>query len=254
MLALPKDKLHKPRVGRTRAKDLTKIVLTNFAAMLVLVERTFQEWKIEQIRQAYEGLERRANVYFASALDAQNPWTAEQKKRHQELNRTNREHDECLFTWAWAHFKKNSTLKPILIDIRKGHGCLDDAEDIVREVRIFRDNLEALENRTPVTIEYLNQAERDTTEQIELIGLRDEDHTGSPLDMRRRAYTAWETDYNRLVRDGRYLGEDVPDIDSLFPKISAEHGATSDPEPVTEPTPTETTSTPSEPSPDGSDT
>ena len=85
-MALPKEKLRKPRVGRARVKDLTTLVLANFEAMLALAEQTFKEAKLTQIQEAYDHLERRSNVFYAAALDAWSPWTAEQKKRHLALN------------------------------------------------------------------------------------------------------------------------------------------------------------------------
>jgi hypothetical protein len=217
---------------------------------LEVAQRTFQEWKFSEVKQLHDGLERKANVYYASALEVRIPWTTEQKKRHRELNKLNRAHDDYLFTWAWAHFQKDDALRPRLIDIRRGHGSRDDAEDVVREVRIFRDNLPILENKTPVTAEYLDQAERDATEQLELLKIKDGgDQTGSPLDLRRRAYTAWEIDYNSLIHEGRYLTGDTPEAASLFPKVSAERSGSNE----TEPASTEPTTTPTEPTADGGD-
>ena len=40
---------------------------------------------------------------------------------------------------------------------------------------------------------------------------------GSPGDLRWRAYTAWEKDYNHLIHTGRYLRYEEPGIEQRFP-------------------------------------
>jgi hypothetical protein len=219
LLALPKQSLRSLRLDRERAQSLTDKVIKEFEPLLVEVHASYKDPKLASILKSYETLDRLSNVYYAAELAAETPWTPEQKKRSKELAIINRANDKYLFKWAWNLFEENPDLLPELISIRAGRGNRDDADDVVREVKLFRDRWEPddLAHNCPVTLERLAQAELDATEQINLLKLTEPDKTGSPGDLRWRAFTAWEKDYNHIIHTGRYLRYEEPGIEQRFP-------------------------------------
>jgi hypothetical protein len=61
---------------------------------------------------------------------------------------------------------------------------------------------------SPITKADLDKAAADATELLQIVDASDEAVTGSPRDLRRRAYTAWRRGYTEIFHPGRYLGMD----------------------------------------------
>jgi hypothetical protein len=242
LMAIAQDALVVPRLDRERAQNLTEHVKKEFKPLLPEVDAGFKGERLTAVLGAYERLVRRSNVYYAAELAAETPWNPTQKKRSKELTAINRANDKYLFKWAWDLFEDNPDLLPELISIRAGRGKRDDAEDVVREVRLFRDRWEPdeLANNCPVALERIDQAERDATEQLELLKLTEPDKTGSPGDLRKRAYTAWLEDYNLVIQTGRYLRYKEPGVEKRFPGAAPERSPSESVAAPEAPAPTET--------------
>lgn len=107
-------------------------------------------------------------------------------------------------------------------DIIKGRGIRDDADDTIRWIALFRQEWSKVAGQTPVTAKRLDKAELDATELLVMLDKMDDERTGSPRDMRRRAYTRWYSSYAEIMSLGRYLLRDDPDVALRFPRIAPE--------------------------------
>lgn len=219
LLKMDGSQLRVPRITRERAFSLTQTLLGNFRSLLPLLSQELSAQRVQERTAQAENLERYAFVLYAADLNAENPLTPAKKKRRYELIEAVRDEDAYLFDWAWPLFRRDPQLLEILIDIRKGRGYRDDAEDVLRLVKLLRDQWVFAKGKTPVTEEYLTQAEKDATEFLKLLDLRDSSKTGSPRDLLQRAYTRWYLTYDELCQLGRYLLRHDPEAAEKFPGV-----------------------------------
>ena len=235
---LPADTVVRANVQRTRAVALTRTLVSNFPQVEVLLDDELSPARAAQRRAQWLRLTDRALAFFAADLARETGGRA-RKDRFTELVELVARHDTYLLGWAWPLFGGDEKLADVLGDIRAGTGHQDSTEDVIRLVAMYRERWDQAEGKTPVTREYLAQAEADATE---MVGLLDSAAGDGRRDLARRAYTAWRNDYHDLVSLARYLLQGSSDLEARFPGIAtasrgASRGSDEVSEPVTEPVP-----------------
>lgn len=221
LLALSEDTLAQPRVDRWAALELSQGVTAAFARYAAAASTEFTPERAASIMEAAGTLVGRARVYEAADDHAESPVSEPERERRVELAKRNRGNDRYLFKWLWALFEGEQELQAQLEDIRHGRGKRDDAQDVLREVELFRQHWARAAGRTPVSVADLEAAEQSAREQLRLLEEQSLEHEGSPLDLRRRAYTHWHQAYDLVIRAGRYLAWQDPDAEKLFPGLHA---------------------------------
>lgn len=224
LLALPSEILVRPRIPRERATQLTTVLRREFLPLLPRLADELTKARVAERKADFEALEPNALIFYAADLAVEVPWTSEQKARRAYLVKKVREHDDTLSGWAVPLFKGDKTLRTLVTDILRGRGIRDDADDTVRWVALFRKEWAHAKGKTPVTLEYLHEAEGEATEMLGILDSAEEETPGSPRDLRRRAYTQWLTTYSEIFQLGRYLLRGDPEAARRFLAISAERG------------------------------
>jgi hypothetical protein len=219
MLEQPERELKTPWVGRERAVELGLTVCREFSALGDLPEQTLLPQVVAAVRAAHGRVSDRAYVFYAADLHAESPWVSADDTRQAQLSALCRSHDDLLFGFLWAMYRNQPEVSAELTAIRKGSGRRDDAEDVLREVELFRTHWAELQGKCPVTTESLAEAEAHANEAIRLLDRGVGSAKGSPRDLKRRAYTLWERDYMHVVRTGRYLAGSDPAAERRFPGI-----------------------------------
>lgn len=223
LAAMDSGKVGPRKVLRNRVLQLTDILLPSFAALDKQLDVELHADRAATRRKQAAGLKTRAWVCFAADLQADEVSANTIKQRRDELATLVTGHDRTLFKWASPLFDSDPTHREILRDIQRGTGRRDDAEDVLRLAKLFRDNWAMAEGKTMITQELLDAAASDATALLDLL----EPGKLSPArDLAMRAYSAWREDYNELVALGRYLSRANADADARFPGIhSAATGA-----------------------------
>jgi hypothetical protein len=224
LLALPSDTLVRPRIPRERATHLTTLLRREFQPLLPRLADELTQPRVAERTADFEALEPNALIFYAADLAVESPWTSEQKGRRALLVKSVHEHDDTLAGWAVPLFKRDKALRALVADIVRGRGIRDDADDTVRWVALFRQEWSKIQGKTPVTLEYLRDAEAEATELLGLLDAGEEETPGSPRDLRRRAYTRWLGSYSEIFHLGRYLLRGDPEAARRFLAISAERG------------------------------
>jgi len=232
LLALPPESLVQPRVMRDRATRLTGILKQEFTPLLSLLPIELAPERAAARKADFDNIETHSLVYYAAELVIEGPWTSDQKARKAELSVKVREYDRYLSRWAVAVFDTHPDAKTVLASILRRHGTRDDADDTIRLGHLFRDHWTDVAGKAPVTTAYIEAAEADATALLQILDAGKEAPTGSPRDMRKRAYTVWHRSYSELFHLGRYLRRDDPDAAARFPAITPERTAVNE-----EPTP-----------------
>ena len=219
LMELNEDDLCLPRVSRERSGDQTEVMVKNFTVKKDQSNETFSPAHAAKLLDYLNNLNNYSWVYYAADLLFENP-KKEEKKRRQELMVECRKHDRYLFKWAYPLFEDDEKLKVVLIDIRKSRNSRDDAEDTIRCSKLYKDNWIFAEGKTPVTLEYIAQAEKDATELLYLMKKLEKKAKDPAKDLRIRAYTVWYKAYTALKHAGRYLCRDEDEAEKLFPGVS----------------------------------
>jgi hypothetical protein len=180
LLAMPTASLVQPRVTRERAARLTTILKHEFAPLLSNLTTELSPERAASRKADFDAVEDHALVYYAAELAVEGPWTSDQKARRTELAIKVREYDRYLSRWAVAVFDSDPDAKKVVASILRGRGTRDDADDTVRLVDLFRKHWDNVAGKTPVTTSYLESAEADATELLQLLDGRNEAPTGSP--------------------------------------------------------------------------
>ncbi|MCG8424919.1 MAG: hypothetical protein MJE77_44110 [Proteobacteria bacterium] len=218
LMALDKSTLVAPRVSRARVVALSQTLVDGYQTIAPMLDDELSKARATERRGQAEGLEERALAFFAADL-AQQESASSEPGRRAELAQHVAECDHYLFKWAWPMFGDDPELATALLDIQRGRGQQDCAEDVLRLVEMFRDHWAQASGQTPVTLEYLDRAEADATR---LVTMLDADDLDGVRDLARRAYSAWYHDYRDIMALGRYLLRDRRGIETMFPGIAAE--------------------------------
>lgn len=163
------------------------------------------------------GLDNRAWVFYAADLIAEDLDSSTSKAERAVLAKAVREHDAKLMTWANPCFGDDPVLAATLRDISRGTGRRDDAEDVVRLVRMFKANWARAEARQKeITKDFLKTASADARKQLAILASQSNDPARKLADS---AYALWQSDYNDLMQLGRYLTWTEDDSTQRFPGI-----------------------------------
>ena len=219
LLALNLESLMSELVSRGRSYELTLILLANIAKLFAAMSSVFTEEYIQKLKTLAEELPDLVMVYYAADLKNENPWSEEQKKRKKELVSKVRGYDKFMFDCLWLLFKDHPELGPTLKDIKKHRGHRDGADDIIRMSEVGKENWDDIVGKSPLTLEYINQAESDANEFVKLLDIADQKSPDSPRQMKRRAYTMWHTAYKELCLAGRFLLRHQEDAKEQFPGV-----------------------------------
>lgn len=119
-------------------------------------ESVFKPDHLAGLRAKAAGLKPDCLTFYGAWLRLQNIGTPN-PGAYKETTDALRAWDARLFPWAWAAFHTHPTLRAILIDIRKGTGPRDDADDVNRLVLLILSNWANL-NSLPFTREELEAA------------------------------------------------------------------------------------------------
>jgi hypothetical protein len=222
LLLLPSETLLRPRITRERASSLTSTLRREFQPLLSALDSELSPARAAERKADYEALESSVLVFYAADLAVETPWTSGQKARRNELVMKVRNHDAMLSAWAVPVFRGNKEVMVVLANILRGRGIRDDADDTVRIVALFRKHWSDVKSMMPITEQNLTTAEEEATELLQILDGSENPATGSPRDLRRRAYTVWHRAYTETFHLGRYLSRHDPEAAKKFPAISAE--------------------------------
>ena len=213
---IPKQSVRSWRLTKERILELAHISLSNIRKKIEKLRRVFSEEEGERLLNYIDNLERLSLVCFAMDLAYHDP-KEEEQQRSKELAEKCRKHDHYLFKWAFPLFEEIKELRKILDLISNGTGPLDDAVDTLREVGLFRENWDFAEGKTPVTLEYLDEAEKDATEYVELAKKIEQIAIDKTRDLRNRAFTAWYEAYSEIRFVGLYICRRDKNAAKMFP-------------------------------------
>jgi hypothetical protein len=244
LIVMPGDSLLAPRVSRERAWELSEIVRVSFAPLVPLLPAELAEPRVVVCTADFAALPDLVVVYYAADLVVAPPAAASPESVElAELKARVRQHDKKLFGWAVPAFAGMTEVERTLAIIRAGRGPRDDADDVIREVELFRMHWGSVSGIPGLTEEYLARAEADALALLERLPRTEEETVeeapGSPKQFRMRAYTRWARCYRGLVHVGRYVSRDEPDAAARFPLIQPARGerAAAAPPPIPEPGP-----------------
>ena len=222
LLAMDADTIVRPRVPRERATQLTTILLRELSPLEPRFVEELSPARAKARKADLAAVGPNAQIFYASDLAIEVPWTSQQKARRAELVKKVHAHDDYLSGWAVPLFKHDEERSSQVADIVRGKGTRDDAEDTVRWAALFRSEWAHAKGKTPVTLAYIAGAEAEATELLQMLDVDTNESFGSPRDVRRRAYTRWLSSYNELYQLGHYLLRAEPEAAARLPGISAE--------------------------------
>jgi hypothetical protein len=204
------------KISRDRVLELTGVLLSNFPPIDEQLEVELSPERAVTRREQAVGLKLRAWVYVAADLQADELFSDTIKQERDALAVSVAAHDQMLMKWAIPLFDDNPQHVETLRDIQRKTGRRDDAEDVLRLVRLFRDNWKLAEGNKKLTLKMLDTAATEAATQLELL----ESSKANPArDVAARAYTAWAVDYGELVAMCRYLTRHDEDSVARFPGI-----------------------------------
>ena len=218
LMAMDKDLLVIVRVSRERAWELTNIILDSIKEQSDEIEESFSTSGVAKLKIFIEEVFINVQVFYIADLLC-DVSQKEENERRKELAKKVREHDRTLCEWAWPLFKAVERLKIKLTKISKGRGLRVYADSTTRLVDLFMDNWDYAEGKTPIKLEYLNEAARDATEFISLLA-EPKESVNSSREFRSRAYTAWYLIYIEIMYAGRYILRHHPDVIKIFPGVN----------------------------------
>lgn len=183
-------------------------------------------------KQELAGIADRAWAFYAADLAATELDTDEAKAELAALAARVAKHDRELSKWARPLFGDEPGAAEVLDDIARGRGRRDDADDVLRLVKLFRKGWEQIEAKQLVSAETLDEAEADAKQLLDHLSTSASDPA---RDLAARAYSAWARDYQELKDLGRYIARADADAAARFPGIhTAISRASKKPEPEPE--------------------
>jgi len=210
--AIPASEVLRPRISWEHAITLTGRLLSLGKTYLVgPVPFTDEAWKA--LLADVSDLEPTVLAYFAAQDVIDNALPPDSIARKKELRAKVRAHDRSLGKWAVPAFEDDANEAPVIAALTPGSGSNDDALDTVAWVAMWKRHPDAL-GKSPLTPQYLDEAEADATELLPLLNLEDSD--SGRRDIASRAYTRWAQIYQRITKAGRFLSPD----DVVWPGIA----------------------------------
>jgi len=218
LLKISDASLVRIRISRERVLELTERAHKSFLPLVGELERELSQNRATQRKADFQKLQDLSLVFYGADMAFEEPLPVGHKARLKELIESVKEHDVHLFTWASALFRKDEESLKVLADIRGGKGYLDDAEDTIGLVKLYRKHWKEVKGKTPITESYLDKAESEATELLQLLK-RTDTAIDSPASVRIRAYTLWAEAYTEIRDLGRYLARRTDNPSELFPGI-----------------------------------
>jgi hypothetical protein len=213
--ALEPERFIRRMVSRARALELSNVMLGSWGPMQHLLDELLAPDVAKQHKLELARLDRRAWVYYAAELAAEEVRLDTNRQERRELAARVAEHDRFLFKWALPVF--GDEYEDTLRDISRGNGARDDAEDVLRLVSLFRDNWQAASAvQQIITPVYLEAAAADAAKQLDLLRNGQINRARTLADA---AYTLWYIDYMELMHLGRYLSRGDLDAMTRFPGV-----------------------------------
>lgn len=129
----------RPLVLPHDAMDQIKTLLTPAEVWLAPggpAEAVYRPEYLADLRTKTAGLKADGQTFYGAWLRLRNV-EAPGPGDYQQITEALRAWDARLFPWAWAAFHHLPALRPLLIDIRRGHGPRDDADDVLRLVLLI---------------------------------------------------------------------------------------------------------------------
>lgn len=120
-------------------------------------EQVFKAGHLADLRAKAAGLTTDLQTFYGAWLRLRNVEVASPAD-YKEITEALRLWDARLFPWAWAALHLNPLVKPILLDIRKGTGPRDDADDVNRLVLLILAHWASFGASLPFTREELVEA------------------------------------------------------------------------------------------------
>ena len=221
LLALQDDAVLRPRVARERAMELTQNLIKEFEKVKDGVVDIFSAKHSADILGKFEKLPEYLFMFYSASMEAEQPWTEEEKKQFQALAATVKDHDVRYLKFAQAIFHGNEAANVQLSQIAAGRGYRDDAEDVIALTNLLLTSSEVKLPNLFFTEQDLRKAEGEARKFLWLLnGQSDtEPSKGSPPDMWHRAYTLWQQAYEVVARAGRNLVENEKEAYQKFPRI-----------------------------------
>jgi hypothetical protein len=204
-------------VSRGRAVELSEFMRASWAPLLPLIDKELAPERAEQRKAEFKRLDTRAWVHYAADLAAEEVDSNVNKKHRKLLAKEVKDEDQFLMGWATLLFGSDPGHAATLRDISRGTGLRDDAEDVVRLVKLFRANWSKIKNKQKyVTKAYLDKAAADSARQLSYL----RDGMANPArKLADAAYSLWYYDYDELMQLGRYLTRREEDSTLRFPGI-----------------------------------
>ncbi|HLT37176.1 MAG TPA: hypothetical protein VK034_12860 [Enhygromyxa sp.] len=204
-------------VSRQRVLELSDALLISWASMIDRIPQELSKQRAEQRKLEIDRLDRRAWVFYAADLAAEEIHSNTIKKERRELAKVVAEHDRFLFKWATPLFGDDPDHAQTLRDISRGTGARDDAEDVLRLVAMYRANWKQVEHQQKaVSKARLEQAAADAARQLDYLRNSSANPARKLADA---AYSLWYHDYDELMQLGRYLTRREPDSTLRFPGV-----------------------------------
>lgn len=219
LMAVPKDQLRVPFLVRARVMDIT----THAIAATKQVEHRFADvfsaQHVAKIMDSSGKLMLLAHAYYLTELDTNPAEVSSKAARRHELGEILWERDQTLLAWVRPAVRNHPEGLKRLAAITPGTGTRDTAEDVVKLVEICHDY--HIRN-DEITDSFLDESYTLATEQLGLLAGDDVEVDGSPVDMRRRAFTVWFRHYSFMVAAARYAAGLPPALNVEFPSAVAE--------------------------------
>lgn len=220
LLALPDGEVRRNTIDGERAVGLTTGLTASFTPLLPAMDATFLPEVAAARRADLTAAPGLARQFLAAEVVASAPWTPEQIKRRKQLAKRATANDQSLLLWFRAYLSQDDEGLELLAEVTPGTGVRDDARDASRvsdEVIARMDAGTIPQVVGPWTRESLRVASAEALELLTLLG--DAPKSGSPSDLRNRAFTRWAATYERLLGFGRFLAAENPAVGGSFEGI-----------------------------------
>ncbi len=223
LMALNDSNLRLPLVLRDRALEQSHHLLEEFGPLITMLGDFYSNQRVQKIKAAYDGLLEQAFVFHAASMEAERPWSSQQKQEFQELAAKIRDYDVRWMKWNRALYHGDATANDTLDKIHAGRGYIDDAEDVIALVNLLLAYSGTLFPNPFFTEKEVRGVEAEARKFLWWLQGRDETTPpkGSPPDLRIRAYNLWLNTYNTVARAGRDMTDDEAEGLRRFPRISS---------------------------------
>lgn len=216
LLAIPADQIVRRTITPDRVLSLTKVMHASWQELQDVLDQELHEHKAKLRKDQIASLRGFARVFYVAELIARDLTANTNKISADELAITVKRFDRQLYKWADPLFGDDPIKAATLRDIARGRGKRDDANDVLRLTKMFRDNWSSAKGKTEITEELLDQAEAAAQQQLELLS---GELPNAAKDLSARAYTVWYQCYVQLRRLAFYLFGHLPDAAQRFPGL-----------------------------------